>query len=172
MRNHSLKIHVAYQHLSGPSKMWVGVRHGIDRWTLGRWIRRLTANEASTPGHRAGPRDKPMPTCAPLVMEIQLSASSSANWSMALRAGWIAGCVGVARSPKGADRHPNTPGEALFRLLVRAPGSLPSYVRGDGPCSDSGWFPTIPHGFPQSGREPDAGNSPCWERFSPPASAA
>ena len=45
---------------SGQSRTEFAAGHGIDRWTLGRWIRRLVANEASAPGHRAGPMDKPM----------------------------------------------------------------------------------------------------------------
>jgi transposase len=66
---------------SGQSRTEFAAGHGIDRWTLGRWIRRLAANEASTPGHRAGPRDKPMPTCAPLVMEILDEAPRRRRWS-------------------------------------------------------------------------------------------
>jgi transposase-like protein len=55
--------------------------HGVDRWTLGRWIRRLAANGTSAPGHRAGPMDKPMPTPAPLVMEILSEVPSRRRWS-------------------------------------------------------------------------------------------
>ena len=66
---------------SGQSRTEFAAGHGIDRWTLGRWIRRLAANGTSAPGHRAGPMDKPMPTHAPLVMEILDEAPRRRRWS-------------------------------------------------------------------------------------------
>jgi transposase len=50
---------------SGQSRTEFAAEHGIDRWTLGRWIRRLAADAASTP----------------LVMEILSEAPRWRRWS-------------------------------------------------------------------------------------------
>ena len=50
---------------SGQSRTAFAAGHGIDRWTLGRWIRRLTSDGSSASGHRDRPRDKPMTQSAP-----------------------------------------------------------------------------------------------------------
>ena len=66
---------------SGQSRTAFAAGHGIDRWTLGRWIRRLTSDGSSASGHRDRPRDKPMTQSAPLVMEILDEASRRRRWS-------------------------------------------------------------------------------------------
>jgi transposase len=66
---------------SGQSRTAFAAGHGIDRWTLGRWIRRLTSDGSSASAHRDRPRDKPMTQSAPLVMEILDEASRRRRWS-------------------------------------------------------------------------------------------
>ena len=66
---------------SGQSRTAFAAGQGIDRWTLGRWIRRLTSDGSSASGHRDRPMDKPMTQSAPLVMEILDEASRRRRWS-------------------------------------------------------------------------------------------
>jgi len=56
--------------------------HGVDRWALGRWSRRVTAeDEVSAPGPGDSPGAVPMTASGPLMMEIVEAAPRRRRWS-------------------------------------------------------------------------------------------
>jgi transposase-like protein len=100
---------------SGQSRAAFAAGHGIDRWTLGRWIRRLTSDGSSASGHRDRPRDKPMTQSAPLVMEILDEASRRRRWSEEEKLRVVAETMEPAMSVSLVARRRGVSASQLFR---------------------------------------------------------
>lgn len=78
--------HVAAWRASGLTLTRYAAGHGIGRWALGRWSRRLgAAGGSGEPPSDAGPRDMPvsmpLPASAPLVAEVLVDPPRRRRWS-------------------------------------------------------------------------------------------
>ncbi len=105
-------------------KTYAGV-HGIDRWALGRWARRVAAEDAvSAPGPGDSPGAVPMTASAPLMMEIVEAAPHRRRWSEAEKEQLVAETCAPGMSVSLVARRRGVDPSLLFRwrrrLLVPA----------------------------------------------------
>jgi len=105
--------------------------HGIDRWALGRWSRRVAAEDAvSAPGPEDSPGAVPMTASAPLMMEIVGAASRRRRWSEAEKERLVAETCAPGMSVSLVARRRGVDPSLLFRWRCRllAPAAIASLV--------------------------------------------
>lgn len=103
--------------------------HGIDRWALGRWSRRVAAEDAvSARGPRDSPGAVPMTASAPLTMEIVEAAPRRRRWSEAEKERLVAETCAPGMSVSLVARRRGVDPSLLFRwrrrLLVPTEAAL------------------------------------------------
>lgn len=94
--------------------------HGIDRWALGRWSRRVAAeDEVSARGPGDGPGAVPMTASAPLTMEIVEAAPRRRRWSEAEKERLVAETCAPGMSVSLVARRRGVDPSLLFRWRRR-----------------------------------------------------